>query len=240
VALTHEQAGATSIAGTSSTETSDPLRLWVPDPLDERLVSYHVTSDTELGDRAEQFVYENYREQGYCRESPRRWVEEVDQWREGSVLHVICDGDEVLGVLRTIIGTFEELPVSQFERTREMRPGNLLDGGSLVVKADYRGVGLATELYRHWIEVGIRNRVEGFCLLMDDGLVDVLHQFYALPTHAFAERRHYMGGDIEPLVVWLDEMLEQLSLLRPNLYKLAISGFTPEELVEFDLPIVLS
>lgn len=237
--MTQNDTDASVVAVAPSIEAPDSLRLWVPDALDERLTSHHVASDTELGDRAEQFVYDNYREQGYCRESPRRWVEEVERWREGSILHVICDGDEVLGVLRTIIGGFDDLPVSQFGRTMPMRDGLLLDGGSLAVKADYRGIGLATELYRHWLEVGIRNRVEGFCLLMDDGLIDVMHTFYALPTHAFAERRLYMGGNIQPLVVWLDELVEQMSSARPKLYQYAISGFSPEEIVEFDLPIVL-
>jgi GNAT superfamily N-acetyltransferase len=220
-------------------EEDDALRLWAPDPLDPSLITYHTTPDTEIGDRAERFVYETYREHGYCEESPRCWVEEVEPWRWKGTLHVICDGDEVLGVLRTIVGRYEDLPVSQFEQTAPLRDGLLLDGGSLAVKSDYRGVGLATELYRNWIEVGIREGVEGFCLLMDDGYVDVLHTLYAVPTHPFAKRRHYMGGDIQPLVVWMDEMLDALARKRPNLYKLAISGFTPEEIAQHDLPILL-
>ncbi|CAN5414553.1 hypothetical protein BH10ACT3_BH10ACT3_09320 [soil metagenome] len=239
MALTQNETESMHVATSSTVETPDALRLWVPDPLDERLVSYHVAPESDLGDRAERFVYDAYREQGYCRTSPRHWVEEVDPWREGSTLHVVCDGDEILGVLRTIIGTYENLPVSQFARNPGMREGVLLDGGSLAVKADYRGIGLATELYRHWLEVGIRNRVEGFLMLMDDGYVDVMHTFYALPTHSFAERKHYMGGDIEPLIVWLDEMFETMSLLRPALYKYAIANLTPAEIVEYDLPIVL-
>lgn len=220
-------------------EQTDSFRLWVPDPLDDSLQTFHTTPDTVVGDRAERFVYRTYREQGYCIESDREWVEEVEPWRDRGTLHVICDGDEVLGVLRTIVGRFEDLPVSQFQQTRPLRDGLLLDGGSLAVKSDFRGVGLATELYRNWLEVGIRSGVAGFCMLMDDGYVDVMHQLYALPTHAFAARERYMGGDIEPLVVYIDEMLEQMARLRPNLYKFAISGFTPEEIAKYDLPILL-
>ncbi|WP_255626086.1 GNAT family N-acetyltransferase [Dermatobacter hominis] len=237
--LTDRGGDAVDVQPSVDLEQSDTLRLWVPDPLDPSLTTYHTTPDTEIGDRAERFVYDTYREHGYCEESPRGWVEEVEPWRSRGTLHVICDGDEVLGVLRTIVGRFEDLPVSQFEQTEALRDGLLLDGGSLAVKSDYRGVGLATELYRNWLEVGIRAGVEGFCMLMDDGYVDVMHTLYALPTHAFAARREYMGGDIEPLVVYIDEMLEQMARVRPNLYKYAISGFTPEEIVKYDLPIIL-
>jgi GNAT superfamily N-acetyltransferase len=239
VALTDRENEGVDVTTATATETEDQFRLWLPDPLDPGLVCHHVAPDTQLGDRAERFVYETYRDHGYCRESPRQWVEEVEPWRARSTLHVVCDGDELLGVLRTIVGEIDELPVSQFKRTAPMRDGLLLDGGSLAVKPDFRGVGLATELYRHWIEVGIRRRVEGFCLLMDDGYIEVMHALYALPTHPFAERQRYMGGDIQPLVVWMDEMLESLARSRPLLYKYAVSGFTPQEIVEFDLPIIL-
>lgn len=217
----------------------DPLRLWAPEPLDAVLRTEHVSPYSELGDRAEQFVYEQYRERGYCRKSPRSWIEETEPWRQGSTLHVICEGDEVLGVLRTIVGPFDKLPVSQFEPIDTMREGLFLDGGSLAVKADHRGIGLATELYRHWVEVGVRNHVRGFCLLMDDGLVDFLHTMFALETHPFAQRRAYMGGDIEPLVVWMPDMLHRMAVVRPELYKFATKGFTPQEIVDFDLPIIL-
>ncbi len=226
-------------APTTYTDDSDPFTWWAPDPLDPGLTTHHVSPYSEIGDRAERFVYNTYRSKGYCAESAREWVEEVEPWRDRGVLHVISDGDEVLGVLRTIIGRFEDLPVSQFKQTVALRDGQLLDGGSLAVKEDYRGVGLASELYRNWLDVGIREGAEGFCMLMDDGYVDVMHTFYALPTHPFAEREHYMGGDIEPLVVWIDEMLEQMARLRPNLYRFATSGFTPEEIVKYDLPIIL-
>lgn len=218
----------------------DPLRLWAPEPLSSTLETFHVSPYSELGDRAEQFAYEQYRERGFCRESPRRWIEETDRWRDGSTLHVICEGDEVLGVLRTIVGRFDELPVSQFEPIDTMHEGTFLDGGSLAVKADHRGLGLATELYRHWVEIGVRNHVRGFCLLMDDGLVDFLHTMFALETHPFAQRRDYMGGDIEPLVVWMPQMLHHMARVRPELYKFATKGFTPQEIVDFDLPIVLT
>ncbi len=229
----------TKIVNELEVDLRDPMRLWAPEPLSPTLETFHVSPYSELGDRAERFAYTQYRERGYCRESRRQWIEETDPWREGSTLHVICEGDEVIGVLRTIVGRFEELPVSQFEPIEVMPDGTYLDGGSLAVKADHRGIGLATELYRHWVEVGVRNRVRGFCLLMDDGLVDFLHTMFALETHPFARRRNYMGGDIEPLVVWLPDMLHRMAIVRPELYKFATKGFTPQEIVEFDLPILL-
>lgn len=218
----------------------EDLSHWVPDQLDGSLSVHHVSPYTDLGDRAEQFVYANYRERRYCGVSSRSWIEEIQPWRDASTLHVITDATEVLGVIRTVVGEYHELPVGQFELAADLEPGTqLLDGGSLAVKFDYRGFGLATELYRQWIQFGIRQRVDGFAMMMDDGMVEIMRKFYALPTHRLAERRQYMGGDIEPLVVWMDEMLEALAKHRPALYRYAIEGFTPEEIIELDLPILL-
>lgn len=219
--------------------TEDPLRLWVPEPFDPGLELHHVTPESDLGDRAEQFVYDTYRVSGFCRESPRRWVEETDPWRKGSTLHVVCDGDEVLGVLRTMIGEFHELPASQFTPNIEMRSGLLLEGGSLAVKADHRGLGIANELHRLMFRIGIEEQVEGWCMLIDAWMADFLREVYAFPNRVFSERRQYMGGRIEPIVVWVDELVEQMSAKRPKLYQHAISVFTPEEIARYDLPIVL-
>ena len=52
---------------------------------------------------AERFLYEIYRESGFCQESPRRMVEELDQWRAGSHFHLVHDeAKSVLGSVRTI------------------------------------------------------------------------------------------------------------------------------------------
>jgi hypothetical protein len=50
----------------------------------------------------------------------------------------------------------------------------------------------------------------------------------------------YMGGDILPIVVRMDELLVEFPTHRPFVYQVAISGFSPQEIVDFDLPIVLT
>ncbi len=230
----------TSTAPAQSELTEDErLRDWVPEPLEPSLSVHHVAPESDLGDRAERFVYDTYRVSGFCAESPRGWVEETDPWREGSTLHVICDGDEVLGVLRTMVGELRDLPASQFEPSIPMRPGRLLEGGSLAVKADYRGMGIANELHRLMFHIGIEEGVEGWCMLIDGWMADFLRQVYVFPTHVFSERRQFMGGEIEPIVVWVDELLREMSARRPALYRHAIRDFTPEEIAAYDLPIVL-
>lgn len=225
--------------GSPQVTEDDGLRLWVPEPLDPQLRLEHVSPFSELGDRAEQFVYDTYRVSGFCKESPRRWVEETDPWREGSTLHVVTDQDEILGVLRTMAGTIDQLPASQFVPNIPMRTGRLLEGGSLAVKADHRGLGIANELHRLMFQIGIQEQVEGWCMLIDSWMADFLRDVYAFPTRIFSERRQFMGGHIEPIVVWVDELIHEMSTRRPKLYQHAIATLTPEEIVRFDLPIVL-
>ncbi len=220
-------------------EQEDSLRLWTPGPLDPSLKVHHVSPYSDLGDRAEQFVYDTYRVSGFCEPSPRHWVEETEPWRDGSVLHVVADGDEVLGVIRTMVGEFGELPASQFPPNMDLRPGRMVEGGSLAVKADHRGLGIANELHRIMFCTGLSERAEGWCMLIDGWMADFMRDFYVFPTHVFSDRRQFMGGFIEPIVVWVDELLEQMVARRPKLYQHAISSLSAEEIVRLDLPIIL-
>lgn len=221
-------------------DVDDPLHTFAPDLLDENLTSHHVTPETDLGAAAEHFVYDVYRVSGFCRESPRRVVEETEPWRPGSALHVVCDGDEVLGVVRTILGTYESLPIGQFDPEQTPPPGPLCEVASLAVKPDRRGMGVANELHRMVFEFGVRNRVNGYCFLVDEWMSQFFQDYYAFPVRRMAPVQPYMGGDVLPIVVRMDELLVDFPTHRPFVYQVATSGFSPQEIVDFDLPIVLT
>ncbi len=220
-------------------DTDDPLHTFAPDLLDESLVSEHTTPETELGQLAERFVYDVYRVSGFCRESPRGVVEETEPWRPGSALHVVREGDDVLGVVRTILGTYDALPIGQFPAAATPPAGTLCEVASLAVKPDRRGMGVANELHRMVFEFGVRNHVGGYCFLVDEWMSQFFQDYYAFPVKEMAPRQDYMGGNIVPILVPMDELLVDFPTRRPFVYEVAISGFTPQEIVDFDLPIVL-
>ena len=221
-------------------DVDDPLHTFTPDLLDENLTSHHVTPESELGATAEQFVYDVYRVSGFCRESARRVVEETEPWRPGSALHVVCDGPDVLGVVRTLLGPYEALPIGQFEPQQPPPDGQLCEVASLAVKPDRRGMGVANDLHRMVFEFGVRNHVQGFCFLVDEWMSQFFQDYYAFPVRPMGPVQPYMGGDVLPIVVRMDELLVDFPTRRPFVYQVATSGFSPQEIVDFDLPIVLT
>lgn len=228
----------------------DPNRGFIPDRLEPGLVCRSVLPTSDLGVRAEQFVYDVFRTSGFCAESPRRHVEESEPWREGSILHVITDdGDRereggepgaIVGVVRTILGTFDELPVSRFDPEVPVPEGVLCEIGSLAVKSDQRGLGVANELHRAAFLAGIRDRCDGFCFLIEEWMFDFFAGTYGLPVRRLAPPSHFMGGDILPTGMWMPEMLQVIARIRPNVYRWAVEDLEKSLQIDLDLPMVPS
>ena len=218
----------------------DHERLFEPERLDPSLSVHLVRPDDELWDAAERFVYSVFRVSGFCKESPREWVEETQPWRDDSTLHVVVEDDgRVMGVCRTILGTYDELPVSQFPPQIPIRSGVLCEIGSLAVRPSQRGLGVANELHRVAFQAGIRSDAEGFCFLIDQWMFEFFRSHYGLPVRALAPPRAFMGGDVVPTAMWMPEMLEQIAVIRPRVYNWSVEGLEPELRARLDLPIVL-
>ncbi len=205
----------------------DPRRDFEPERLETGLRIQSVDPTSDLGVRAEQFVYEVYRTSGFCAESPRRHVEETDPWRPGSTLHVVTDDasdDRIVGVVRTILGRLGDLPTAA--HVPGIAPGHterrVCEIGSLAVHASQRGLGVANELHRAAFLAGFRAGVRGFCFLVEQWMVEFFSDVYGLPVHPLAPARHYMGGDVVPVAMWLPEMLDVIAVSRPAVYAWAV------------------
>ncbi len=217
----------------------DPRRDFEPERLDPTLRVHTISEDDALWIPAENFVYRAFRVSEFCRESPRHVVEETEPWRRGSLLHVITDHNSPVGVARTILGTYDQLPVSQFEPEIDVPSGRLCEIGSLAVQPTQRGLGVANELHRLAFMAGIHAGIEGFCFLIDSWMFDFFQTHYGLPVRALASPRSFMGGEVVPTGMWVPEMLHVLFRTRPNVYKWAVESLEPRLFAEYDLPIVL-
>ncbi len=215
-------------------------RMFNPERLAPGLSSQMVSEADPLWDQAERFVYALFRLSGFCAESPREWVEETQPWRENSHLHVITEADGlVTGVARTIIGKYQDLPVSQFSPTIKVPSGPLCEIGSLAVKPTQRGLGVANELHRTAFQHGILSGVKGFVFLVDQWMFEFFESHYGLPVLALAPPREFMGGVVVPTAMWLPDMMQQLVRTRPNVFKWSIEGFEAQTIADLDLPILL-
>jgi hypothetical protein len=218
----------------------DDQRYFEPERLGPGLTVHHVREGDELWDPAERFVYRVFRTSEFCRESPREWVEETEPWRAGSSLHVVTEDDgRIMGVCRTILGEYDDLPVAQFRPEIPVRAGQLCEIGSLAVRPSSRGIGVANELHRVAFQAGIVAGAVGFCFLVDRWMFDFFASHYGLPVRQLAPSRRYMGGDVVPTAMWMPEMLERIAVIRPRVYKWSVEGLPARLWEELDLPIVL-
>jgi hypothetical protein len=196
----------------------------------------------DLWMEAEAFVYDSYREVGFCEESPRRRVEELARWHDASTFHaVLADDDSIIGTIRTITGSYEELPIGKFTRTDFRHPNPVSELSSLTVRKDVRSTGVIEQLYRAGWIAGCRAGTSATVALIDDWLLDVFHQSYRLFFKVVGEAQPHMGG--EPIPVALthgDETYQPLMRQNPGFWAWLLEAVRPEEAEAWDLPLVLT
>jgi hypothetical protein len=223
-------------SGSSVTSRQD----YRPESCDPAL-QLHVVTDmnSELWDRAEQFVYEVYRVSEFCGESPRRWVEESEPYRPGSRLHVLLDADDIVGVIRTFVGTYEQLPIGQFRPEVPVPDGTLIEIGSLAVKSSLRGLGVANELHRSAVQDAIRHGVPAFCMLVEPWAIDFFRDVYGVPLVQTAPAEKYMGSLTVPAIADIAATLQRLVTEFQALYEWLTEGLEAELWASGKLPILL-
>lgn len=221
-------------------DDADAAASFRPERCDAGLVRSLVDqSDSIMWDQAERFIYDVFRVSGFCGESSRGWVEEIDPYRQPSSLHVISDANRPVGVVRTIPGAYHQLPIGSFEPTSEVTSGMLVEIGSLAVRASLRGLGVANELHRSAVQWALLNGAEGFCMLVEPWAIDFYRDVYGVPLRQCAEARHYMGSLTVPAIAMLDEMLDQLVRTRPGVFEWFTEDLPPSVWAERDLPYLL-
>lgn len=195
----------------------------------------------DLWMQAEAFVYEMYVKIGYTEPSPRHQVEELARWSDSSRFHaVITDEGEIIGTLRTIFGTYNELPVSQFERTDHADPDPVCEFSSLVVDPTQRSTGVIEHLYRAgWLDAW-RSGSSAVVALIDDWLFEAFRDTYLLPFRKIGVGQHYMGTNPVPVAMPL-QGADYLNLARGNaqFWAWTLEAVAATEVRDWNLPIVL-
>ncbi|HEU5150260.1 MAG TPA: hypothetical protein VFU19_07170 [Iamia sp.] len=211
-----------------------------PDPLPPGCRMVTITGG-DLWMEAEAFVYDSYREVGFCEPSPRRRVEELARWHDASTFHaVLAEDDSIIGTIRTITGDYDDLPIGKFTRTDFRHPNPVSELSSLTVRSDVRSTGVIERLYRAGWIAGCRAGTSATVALIDDWLLDVFHQTYRLFFKVVGEAQPHMGG--EPIPVALthgDETYLPLLQQNPGFWAWLLEAVRPEEAEEWGLPLVL-
>lgn len=189
------------------------------------------TDDTEMWDRAERFVYDIYREVGYCEASERGWVEELARWTDRSTFHAVIDDVEgIIGTVRVICGQYDDLPVGKFQRTADPLRDPVCELSSLTVRNDVRSTGVIEHLYRAaWLD-SFRTGSSAVVALIDDWLLDVFTGTYHLPFAVVGEAEDYMGGRPLPVAMPLTgSAYDELAASNPDFWRWTLEAVSPEE-----------
>ncbi len=193
------------------------------------------------GDRwlqLEAFVYDIYRQIGYCDESPRHRVEELARWDERSRFHAVFDeADEAVGVVRTIFGAYDELPVGKFARTDFRDRDPVCELSSLTVRTDVRSTGVIEHLYRAgWLDA-LRAGSEAVVALIDEWLLDVFVDTYHLPFRVIGISEEYMGGVPVPAGLPLaGAHYAPMAASNADFWAWTLEAVTAEEAIRWGLP----
>lgn len=194
----------------------------------------------QLWDHAERFVHDTYVELGYTAPSARRHVEELAPYESMSTFHAVIDDDErIVGTVRNIFGSYDELPVGKFHRIDGVDPDPLCELSSLVVSPSMRSTGVIEHLYRAgWLDA-FRTGCHAVVAIIDDWLLDVFQQTYGLPFRQIGAGREYMGGVPVPVALSLDgNDYDYLARRNPKFWAWVLEEITEAEAEDWDLPPV--
>lgn len=212
-------------------------------PLDlaEGLELVILQEEDERWEKAERFVYDTYCEMGYCSVSERNRVEELQDWNDRSEFHVVFDEHEtVVGTSRIISDDYERLPIGNFTRTDFADPNPVKELSSVVVAPNLRGFSVVAYLCRSAFVRSMTDDANALVFLLEDGLIDLLANSYALPVRYFGDKRYYMGGDVSPSGMTLRGAdFVDTARRNPHYWKWMLEAFTADEVNRYDLPIVL-
>jgi hypothetical protein len=235
------KAGSAKRRGTAATGEDKPKRAFSGRP--PELLEHHRLITITGGDRwmdAEAFVYDMYLSIGYTQPSSKQQVEELARWADQSKFFAVVDpDDEIVGTIRTIYGAYEDLPVSQFERTDFSYPDPLCELSSLVVDNKVRSTGVLEHLFRAgWAET-LRSGSSAIVALVDTWLFDAFREAYALPFIQLGQPHFHMGGDVVPVALsTAPEIYEEVAFHNPDFMRWSFEALTDQEMADLRMPIL--
>lgn len=200
-----------------------------------------MTATGRLWDEAASFQYEQFLTQGFCAPSTQKRVEEYDEWSDRSVFHVVHDGLEIRGVIRTITAPYDELPVAKVAtRTGDFPPDQCCEFASFTVASDSRRrTGVAESLFRSALMQAVDDRATSVVAVVVPSLFHLLRRFYGFPFVELGPAKYYMGSDSLPIGLTLLSCAEALASESRDNYRWFFGGLTTEEIVRYGFPIVL-
>lgn len=205
-----------------------------------QLLDHHHIEVVTGGDawiEAEAFVYERYRRVGYTQPSPHQRVEELARWADRSRFHVVYSDDgHIVGTMRTIPGTYAELPVGQFDRFDFDNPDPVCELSSMVVDESVRSSGVLEHLFRAGWSDATRLGASAIVALIDVWLLEMMRFHFGMPFIPIGVPHFHMGGKVVPVAMDITRAgMAEIAKNNPAWWLWNLEEMTEEEIHRFDI-----
>ena len=190
----------------------------------------------DMWEAAERFVHDTYVALGYTAPSARRHVEELAPYEGMSTFHAVVDDEHrIIGTIRSIYATYDELPIGKFHPLEGRHPDLLCELSSLVVSPTLRSTGVIEHLYRvGWLDA-YRLGCSALVAIIDDWLLRTFQDTYRLPFRQLGNGHEYMGGVPVPAVLALDGHYEACIDENPEFASWMLAEVTTDELLAWGI-----
>jgi GNAT superfamily N-acetyltransferase len=205
-----------------------------PPPLPPGFAS-QIVADSPLADAGRDLEYDIFVAETYVPESPDRRIADYRDYEARSIFHVVtAPGDEVIGVVRSVLGTYDTLPVGRYvpERWGEFPSEAVCEYATLAIRPDMRQQGIAEELYRSVFALAWRSGVSGLVALVDPWLHDLLNDYYGCQFHQIGpETDYFRGFTVRPIGVSLTTLETVMPQRVPEFWSWLAEGIDQAEIV---------
>lgn len=217
------------------------LRFGPPKQLPDNLLHVVAEYGDPLWDAGAEFVYTDYFRRGWCSVSRNKRVPEHEPWAEQSVYHLIVDAQEgIVGTLRTVVGTFTELPIgSQYPRLGEWPPDLCCEFGEFVVANTAGRLQATSYLHRSALEIGVKAGALSVVAVVETPLLRLLREGYGFPFVQVGAGHDYMGAECIPIATTYRDIAESIFRLDLEMYDWLFRVFSADEIARNEFPIYL-
>lgn len=216
------------------TTTERPTVATRPRPLPAGYQSVIVGSSA-LAEDARGLEYEIFVDEGFFPASSDGRIKDYADFEDRSIFHVIVDdGGRPAGVVRSVIGDYDSLPVGKYvpDRWSDFPDQPVVEYASLAIRPECRKLGLAEELYRSVFALAWRSDLLGLVALVDPWMHELLNDFYGCAFEQIGpDCHHFHGFTVRPIGMSLQALEAAMPYRAPEFWRWLVEGIEGEDVI---------
>lgn len=194
-----------------------------------------ITADSEIAEAARKLEYQIFIDEGFFPATDDGRIAEYGPYESQSIFHVVISSEnEVIGVVRSLLGDYATLPVGHHapDRWDGFPTEPVCEYASLAIRPDMRKhLGIAEELYRSVFALAWRSGVSGLVALVDPWLQQLLNEYYGCQFDQVGPEIDLHGFAVRPIGVALVTLEQVMPVRVPQFWAWLVEGIEQAEIV---------